>query len=109
MKIVRTAMLSLALMANTSLAQEPAAGFGERVEVEVVNVDVVVVDRDGNRVTDLGREDFAIEVDGKVVPIDYFSLPTAKRPAPAAAPAPGAPAAPAAAGTDVSTANLFVF
>ena len=106
-----TLLVSCALAAGSAFAQESASGFGERVEVEVVNVDVVVTDRDGNRVTDLGREDFAIEIDGRTIPIDYFSPPSAKRPALAAAPAPALGAAPEAASesVDVSTANLFVF
>ena len=61
-------------------AQEAPPAFGERVEVEVVNVDVVVTDASGRRITDLIREDFRLEVDGKVVPIDYFAPPGAPRP-----------------------------
>ena len=85
-------------------AQEGSAAFGERVEVEVVNVDVVVTDRSGRRITDLLREDFRLEVDGKPVAIDYFAAPGAR---PAAAPRTGD------AGdietVDLSRANLFVF
>ena len=64
-------------------AQEAPPAFGERVEVEVVNVDVVVTDASGRRITDLIREDFRLEVDGKAVPIDYFAPPGAPRPRPA--------------------------
>ena len=113
MKTNRFAPLSLLVLsiaaAFAAAAQEPSSSFGERVEVEVVNVDVVVTDRDGNRVTGLGRDAFVIEVDGRTVPIDYFSSPSAKRPALAAAPAPGAALEPAPEAVDVSTANLFVF
>ncbi len=49
--------------------------FGERVDVEVVNIDVVVTDRDGTRVTDLGRDDFELRIDGRPVAIDYFAGP----------------------------------
>ena len=38
-----------------------------------MDLDVVVTDRDGKRVTDLKREDFTVRVGGKVVPIDYFA------------------------------------
>ena len=38
-----------------------------RAGVEAVAVDVVVVDRDGNPVTDLTVEDFTLQVDGKPV------------------------------------------
>ncbi|MGE0641812.1 MAG: VWA domain-containing protein [Thermoanaerobaculia bacterium] len=63
----------------------------ERVEVEVVNVDVVVVDKGGKRVLDLARDEFSLEVDGKSVPIDYFAGPAG----PGEATSPGAPGAPA--------------
>ncbi|HSM13099.1 MAG TPA: VWA domain-containing protein [Thermoanaerobaculia bacterium] len=47
--------------------------FGETVEVRVVNVEAVVTDREGNRVSGLGPGDFRLLVDGEEVPIDYFS------------------------------------
>jgi VWFA-related protein len=50
-------------------------GLSEQVDVEVVNVDVVVVDRDGERVTDLSRDEFELEVDGRPVAIEYFAAP----------------------------------
>ena len=73
---------SLALVAAVSLAQaQPPAGetagesFGERVDVEVVNVDVIVTDREDSRVLDLGRDDFELLVDGRPVAIEYFAAP----------------------------------
>ena len=73
---------SLALGAAVSLAQaQPPAGetagesFGERVDVEVVNVDVIVTDREDSRVLDLGRDDFELLVDGRPVAIEYFAAP----------------------------------
>lgn len=58
------------------IAQEIVPGtFGERVDVEVVNVDVVVTERSGRRVTDLAREEFELLVDGRPVPIEYFAAP----------------------------------
>jgi VWFA-related protein len=47
--------------------------FGETIEVRVVNVEVVVTDREGNRVTGLAPGDFKLRVDGKEIPIDYFT------------------------------------
>jgi VWFA-related protein len=47
--------------------------FGERIEVRVVNVEVVVTDKSGNRVTGLSAADFRLKVDGKEAPIEYFS------------------------------------
>jgi VWFA-related protein len=56
------------------MAQEPIAGaFGETVDVRVVNVEVVVEDRAGARVTSLQARDFRLFVDGKETPIDYFT------------------------------------
>ena len=47
--------------------------FGESIDVRVVNVEAVVTDRDGNRVTGLKPGDFRLRVDGKEVPVEYFS------------------------------------
>ena len=51
--------------------EEPV--FGASVDVRVVNVEVVVTDKDGNRVSGLKPSDFHLKVDGKPVPVDYFS------------------------------------
>jgi VWFA-related protein len=51
--------------------EEPV--FGASVDVRVVNVEVVVTDKDGNRVRGLKPGDFRLKVDGKQVPVDYFS------------------------------------
>ena len=47
--------------------------FGEEVEVRVVNLEVVVEDRSGDRVRGLSPEDFRILVDGEEVDVDYFT------------------------------------
>ena len=73
-----TALLSLPLLAVVVGAAEPSQSsppFGERVEVEVVNVDVVVTESSGRRVTDLTKRDFALEVDGRPTLIEYFAAP----------------------------------
>lgn len=59
--------------AAAQAGDEPAPPFGERVDVEVVNVDVVVTDRDGERVTDLARDDFELRIDGQPTVIEYFA------------------------------------
>jgi VWFA-related protein len=51
--------------------EEPV--FGASVDVRVVNVEVVVTDKAGNRVSGLKPSDFRLNVDGKQVPADYFS------------------------------------
>ena len=52
-------------------AQPPV--FRESVEVRVMDLDVTVTDSKGQPVTDLGKGDFTVKVDGKPVPIDYFT------------------------------------
>jgi len=85
--------------------QEPAAkaDFGESIDVEVVNVDVVVTDGSGKRVLDLTRGDFELLVDGKKVPIEYFAAP---RSGPGS---PGAPSAPPEEAAAAAPGNLLVF
>lgn len=61
--------------------------FGETLDVRVVNLEAVVVDKDGNRVPGLTPADFKLKVDGKEVPIEYF---TEVRGGGAVAPAEGA-------------------
>ncbi|HET8774437.1 MAG TPA: VWA domain-containing protein [Thermoanaerobaculia bacterium] len=55
----------------TASAQEPRAG--ESIEVSIVNVEVHVTDKQGNRVTGLRAEDFEIRENGKAQPITNFS------------------------------------
>ena len=51
----------------------PVPGFGEVVEVRVINLEVVVTDKQGLPVTGLGAKDFLLSVDGKPVSIQYFT------------------------------------
>ena len=105
--------LLIAGSSGPAAAQEPpaAGAFGETVEVRVVNVEVVVTDRAGNRVTGLRPGDFRLRVDGKETPIDYFTEVTGGTVATAAADAaPSAPIPPpgleVAAGEPVGTSYL---
>ena len=67
-------VMALVLVTGAMVAQEePASAFGERVEVRVVNVEVVAEDKQGNRVSDLTADDFRLRVDGKELPIGFFS------------------------------------
>ncbi|MFY9823308.1 MAG: VWA domain-containing protein [Thermoanaerobaculia bacterium] len=54
-------------------ANAPQSVFGEQIDVRVVNVEVVVTDKQGNRVAGFTPEDFRLKVDGKVVPVEYFN------------------------------------
>ncbi len=47
--------------------------FGEQIDVRVVNVEVVVTDKDGNRVTGLQPSDFRLRIDGKDAPVEFFT------------------------------------
>lgn len=63
------------LLATATFAQQPPPEppvFGERTEVAVQNVDVVVEDRDGRPVRGLAASDFEVRVGGAVVPITNF-------------------------------------
>lgn len=105
----------LAVCAPAAFAASPATpqGFGEVVEVNVVNVEVYVTDGDGNRVTGLRKEDFEILEDGKPVEITNFTavarpVPTLPGPASPGATAPPAPAAAAPEATPEDWLNLVV-
>ncbi len=84
---------SFSLAPSARAADEPPL-FGESIDVRVVNVEAVVTDRSGNRVTGLKPGDFRLRVDGKEVPIEYFSevRDGSALPPPPAAPEPGKPA-----------------
>jgi VWFA-related protein len=47
--------------------------FSESIEVRVINVETVVTDGKGKRVEGLGAADFRLLIDGKEVPIEYFT------------------------------------
>jgi VWFA-related protein len=51
---------------------EPRGSFGETIEVRLIDVEVVVTDPRGNRVSGLGRDDFRLLVDGREVPVAFF-------------------------------------
>ncbi len=66
---------ALLLTAAVPASPQPDSGgvFQETVDVRVLNVEVVVTDRDGRRVTGLGAGDFRLLVDGETVPIEFFT------------------------------------
>lgn len=65
------AALAVLLLGQGLSAQEPRAA--ESIEVSIVNVDVVVTDAKGKRVTGLTASDFEIREGGKVQPISNFA------------------------------------
>jgi VWFA-related protein len=72
---MRAVLCSLLVFAAVSAqAQKPAIpSLGERVDVELTNVEVVVTDRDGTHVHGLARDDFEILEDGRAQPITHFA------------------------------------
>ncbi len=71
-----------------------AASFGETVDVQLVNVEVWVTDRNGEPVTGLSIEDFEVREDGKRVTLSNFAEIRPRATAtPFAATAPGVAAA----------------
>ena len=91
-------LLAVLLSGLVASAQQPRTS--ESIEVSIVNLDVVVTDRDGRRVTGLTAGDFEIREAGKVQPITNFAEYRGAAPAPAgevgveaaaAAPAPRLP------------------
>ncbi len=107
---------SLAGGTNAPAQESPPASatesFSEQVDIEVVNVDVVVTDRQKRRILDLGKDDFELFVDGRPVAIEYFAHPRAGSPAPGTA-SPGADVAvaalPAAATPESAATNLILY
>ncbi|MCY3926745.1 MAG: VWA domain-containing protein [Acidobacteria bacterium] len=75
---ILAALILLAAVAATAapaLAQQDdlPAVFSEVIDVRVVNIEVVVTDRQGNRIHGLKASDFELLVDGEPVPISYFT------------------------------------
>ena len=66
-----------AALAFPAAAQQP--GFGERVEVEVVLIDVVVTDSAGNQILGLTKDDFVVREDGVRQSIDSVDYITSRR------------------------------
>jgi VWFA-related protein len=68
-----SAFLPFSLPLAAQPAAETSEEFVESIDVRVVNVEAVVTDRQGKRVRALSPKDFRLLVDGKEVPIDYFT------------------------------------
>jgi VWFA-related protein len=72
--VIAALALAGASGAWAQVTQEPRpGGFTEIVDVRVVNLEVVVTNRQGVPVRGLGADQFTLLVDGEEVPIEYFS------------------------------------
>lgn len=67
------AILLLTVLPATGQEEPLPDLFADVLDVRVVNVEVVVTDRQGDRIRGLDASDFELLVDGKPVPIDYFT------------------------------------
>ena len=65
-------LLAVACIATPLLAQDDSSLFFDTVDVYVVNVEVVVTDKDGNPATGLTRDDFEVYEDGERIEIGNF-------------------------------------
>ena len=89
--------------------RDPAAGaFGERIEVELIDVEVWVTDRDRRPVRGLTAADFEVRHDGQPVEITHFSEIRSGQAVAATAPAAGEVPSPAAPAT-AEPAHLIVY
>ena len=70
---MKRALLTLLCCLSLSLSAQETPRHGETVEVSIVNVDVVVTDRKGNRVHGLSKDDFEILENGKPQPLSNFA------------------------------------
>jgi VWFA-related protein len=85
-RFIPLAVLSVAAAASLATADasvQTPTSFGERVEVNLVNVEAFVTDAHGRAVSDLRADDFTLYVDGQPVPIRHFDR--VERPSAAAA------------------------
>lgn len=80
--------LALVLLASSATAQEGIERHGiflDTVNVHLINIEVVVTDKEGKPVTGLTRNDFELSVDGRPVEIsNFYAVDQGKR-APAVA------------------------
>ena len=65
-------VLSFVTPGPAGAQEDPSSIFIDRVDVDVINVEVFVTDRNGRRVTGLTPEDFDIYEDGRRVEISNF-------------------------------------
>jgi VWFA-related protein len=106
--LVGLAWIACAAAAPAQTAPAPAVPvIGDSIDVRLVNVEVAVTDRRGKRVASLKPGDFRLKVDGKLVPIEFFTEVSDGQAAPATAAKTSAPTVPGAEpGTPIGTHYL---
>ncbi|MCK5375891.1 MAG: VWA domain-containing protein [Acidobacteria bacterium] len=73
-------ILSIGWLMADDPAETPSATFFEPLRVPLVNVEVVVTDRDGEPISGLSEQDFEVLEDGEPVAITHFFAATAQSP-----------------------------
>lgn len=71
--VLRSSALIAVLLISTLATAQESPRFAETIDVSLVNVDVIVTDRNGNRVRGLKAEDFTIVQEGKPQQIVNFA------------------------------------
>ena len=109
-----TAAALLVLAGATAVQAQPDQTFIDTLDVQVVEVDVVVTDRNGRPVRGLTRDDFELSVDGEPVEItNFFESELLGQPAEpadrAAPPAAGAEPAQAEAAADPASLTVVLY
>jgi VWFA-related protein len=90
-------------------AGQKQESFGDSIDVRVVNVEAVVTDKSGRRVKGLGTADFRLLVDGKEMPLEYFTEVDEGRAVTAAAAETAGETAPAVASDGVVGRSILIF
>lgn len=88
-----TTLLFLTLTLALTAQDAPVPTLGETIDVSIVNLDVVVTDKNGNRVRGLTRDDFEVYENGVLQPVSNFAEYAAEPEAGRVAVEGGAPAA----------------
>ncbi|HYK05652.1 MAG TPA: VWA domain-containing protein [Thermoanaerobaculia bacterium] len=70
---MRRQLLAVCFLAAFTLTAQQTPRVGETVEVSIVNVDVVVTDRKGNRVRGLTKDDFQVLENGRLQAVSNFA------------------------------------
>lgn len=75
MKLLIVGFAAVVLVGNPSAGQDVLLPdlFADRIDVRVVNVEVVVTDHEGYRILGSEASDFELLVDGQPVPVSYFT------------------------------------
>jgi len=71
--LIAALLAAVTAAAAVPQSQPPRASAGETLDISIVNVDVVVTDRNGNRVRGLTRDDFELLENGNARPITNFA------------------------------------